>query len=186
MDDDQNLTAAEQIAVRWLREGDCVSKEGKEGPFREIREVHQDEDDPTAYAMNLAEAEEDRLAMEDVVWARLARPEKVKLWPANPADQTTERDPDGVAAEFLEAVKNGFQAQTAGTVREAFIAWLSTVDGVALAYERRDRRWLVQALERQLDEHPELRDRATPEARVPGPAISRADLDAQRRENAES
>jgi hypothetical protein len=101
--------------------------------------------------LTFGDGEDDRMAMGDVVWARLARPEKIRLWPANDPDESTERDPDEVAADFLDAMSGGFQAEAPGSVQEAFIEWLSTNAGVALVCERRDRRWLVEALERQLD-----------------------------------
>jgi hypothetical protein len=180
MGTEQDLTAPEQIAVRWLREGDCVSTAGKEGPFREIRELRQEEEDPTAYTMSL-EGDHAQLAMDDIVWARLARPEKIRIWPANTATQTTERAPAEVAAEFLKAVDAGYEPQTPGSVEETFIEWLSTDAGIGMAYERRDRRWLVQALQQQVEDRPELRDRATADEPFPEDSGShRVDLDALR------
>jgi hypothetical protein len=149
MADDE--TVPEQIAVRWLREGDRISTEGREGPFREIRKLHQDDDSATS-ALTFDDAEDDRMAMGDVVWARLARPEKIRLWPTNDPVESMERDPDEVAADFLDAMSGGFQAEETGSVQEAFMEWLSTAAGAALVCERRDRRWLVEALERQLGE----------------------------------
>jgi len=181
MSDDRDLTGAEQIAVRWLREGDCVSTAGKEGPFHEIRGLQQDEADPTFYDVALDGSENGRMAMEDIVWAQLRRPERVKVWPANTADQTTERDPEEIAAEFMQAVDGGWQAETPGSVHEAYIEWLSSEHGVRLAYERRDRRWLLQALDRQLEDRPDLREKATPEEPFPeGSGSHRVDLDALR------
>jgi hypothetical protein len=148
MADDE--TVPEQIAVRWLREGDRISTEGREGPFREIRELRQDDDSATS-ALTFDDAEDARMAMGDVVWARPARPEKIRLWCASDPDESMERDPDQVAADFLDAMSGGFAAEATGSVQEAFIEWLSTDAGVALVCERRDRRWLVEALERRLD-----------------------------------